>query len=292
MQKESGNRKNSKLIAWNGIQLEIPGDWDTRVSGHCHLVFEKDFQPRVQIRWAKPASHTSRPPRKSLEQFAAQMGTVIAEDHFPLEVQQLKDKFGIVTCYQDKGGMIKGGICLCADCHTLVLFQLLSADQTLISEVIDCLSTLLCHNHQEETLWRIQDFSLTLPGSCILQDYTFAAGLTRLSFCHTDYFLQTCTLGPADVRLNQQTLQEILVTLTGTSDLKIATGKDQYSYEGERIPTIPKQILFRLRRDKPFIRAKIRHDIVKNRILTVVLSANRPISRSTTQKISQQYEII
>ena len=291
MQTRPGIRNKTKLIAWNGIQLQIPSDWDVRVSGNRHLVFEKDFQPQVQIRWEKSAPYTARNPQKRLTQFAAQMGSVIAEDYLPVEMQQLQDIFGMVTCYQEKSGMVKGGVCLCADCHTLVLFQLLSTDPALLGEVSDCLSTLMCHNHQE-TLWRIQDFSLTLPDSYILQNYTFGVGLTRLSFYNAHFLLQTCTLGPADARLTQQTLKEILSTLADTPDLAIAAGDDHYSCEGHRKPTIPRQILFRLRREKPFICAKIRHDIMKNRLLTVILSSNRPISLKTFQKTHQKYEII
>ena len=52
---------NSKLIAWNGIQLQIPVDWDARVSGQRHLVFEKDFQPQLQIRWENGRPHVQTP---------------------------------------------------------------------------------------------------------------------------------------------------------------------------------------------------------------------------------------
>jgi hypothetical protein len=286
-----GTDKNDRFIGWNGIHLLIPAAWDARVSGQRHLVFEKDFQPQLQIRWERSVHHTPRYLQERLSQFAGQRGSIIPEDRFPSELQQFRDNFGLVTCYQEESGMVKGGICLCADCHTLVLFQLLSADPALLEEVSICLTTISCHNHSE-ILWRIQDFSLAIPGSFILKNYTFGAGLTRLSFGSSDLFLQTCRLGPADTRLSRQSLVEILTTLTDASDLEIVTGEDDNSCEGHRSPTIPKQIFFRFRREKPFVRAKIWYDAVSNRLLAVVLSSNRPIPLTTTHKICSQYEIV
>ncbi len=293
--KPAGRGTGHRLIAWNGILLHIPHAWDARVSGQRHLIFEKDFQPQLQIRWEKSNHRTPRDLQKKLSQFSGQLGTAIQQDRFPEKLQRLKDIFGLVTCYQEESGMITGGLCLCADCHTLVLFQLLSADPALLEEVCDCLATLSCHTPSEgpsEILWRIQDFSITVPASFVLQNYTFGAGLTRLSFYSADLLLQTCTLGPADSRLSQQSLREILVTLTDSPNLEIAAGEDDNSCEGYRSPTIPKQVLFRLHREKPFISSKIWHDTVSNRILAVILSSNRPIPLTTTHKICRQYEIV
>lgn len=288
---QAGTGKDNRLIAWNGIRLSIPTAWDARISGQRHLVFEKDFQPQLQVRWEKLAHHTPRYLQKKLSQFAGQMGSIIPENILPTELERLRNSFSLVTCYQEESGLLKGGICLCPDCHTLVLFQLLSADPALLEEIYSSLTTISCHHHSE-ILWRIQDFSLALPVSFTLKDYTFGAGLTRLSFCSSDLFLQTCTLGPADTRLSRQPLVEIFNTLSGTPDLELVIGKDNTSCEGYRSPTIPKQIFFRLRREKPFIRAKIWHDTVNNRLLTVVLSSNRPIPQTTTHKICSQYEIV
>jgi hypothetical protein len=172
-----------------------------------------------------------------------------------------------------------------------VLFQILATDLDQVKEVNLCLSTLSCHR-QAENLWRIQNFTLNLPLKYTLQDYTFAAGLTRLSFLSSDLFLQTCTLGPADIRLSRQTLAEILIALTGTPQLQIVTGENGNSCEGFRNPDFTQQIFFRLRRKKPFIRAVIRYDIDTNRLLAVVLSANRPIAPMELYKITHHYEII
>jgi hypothetical protein len=283
--------KNKRLVAWNGVYIHIPADWDTRVSGPRHLVFEKDFQPQLQIRWEKSAHRSPSTLQEKLTHYAGRMGSIITEDNFPVELQQLKDTFDLLRCYRGESGMFEGGVFFCSERHTLVLFQLPFPDSPLLKEVGDCLATLSSHTHAE-TLWRIQDFSLTIPVSYLLKDYTFGAGLTRLSFCSSDLFLQTCKLGPADSRLDRQSLEEILITLTDAPGLKIITGRDGNSCEGHRNPTILNQVLFRLRREKPFIWARIWHDAASNRLLAVVFSSNRPIPPTTPHKIYGQYEII
>ena len=282
--------KARRLVGWNGLQLQIPADWDARVAGQRHLVFEKDFQPQLQIKWEHSVQQHPGYLQKKVSQIAGNGGTTIPEEELPGQFQQFSDNFAPVTCYRQGSETVKGGIFLCHDCYTLVLFQLLSDAPTLVHEAGDCLTSIICH-HNSERLWRIQDFSLTLPVSYSLKDYTFGAGLTRLSFCSSHLLLQTCTLGPADTRLSRQSLVEILTTLIATSDLELIFKKDDNSCEGHRSPTILKQIFLRLRREKPFIRTKIWHDATNNRLLAVVLSSNIPISPSTIHKICSKYEI-
>jgi hypothetical protein len=283
--------KEQRHIAWNGLRIDVPFAWDARVLGQRHLVFENDFQPQLQIRWEQPARHHPRALETGATRFAAQMGSIIPENRFPQALQQLKANFAKIICYENEAGMVTGGTCQCAGCHTVLLFQLLCDDRTLLTEAATCLSTILCHDNLEN-LWRIQDFSLSLPITFSLQDYTFGSGLTRLSFHSEDLCLQTGRIGPADTRLNRQSLAEILLTLTGTRELEMVAEEDGTSCTGNRNPSILRQIFFRLRREKPFISAKIRHDTGNNRLLAVVLSANRPIPLTATEDICRRYEII
>lgn len=284
--------KATRLIAWNGVQLHIPITWEARVSGLRHLVFEKDFQPQLQIRWEKPAQQNPDYLQKRSIHFAEQMGSIIPDKKLPPEFQQVKDIFGRITCYCNESGMLEGGILVCTDHHTLILFQIFSIESKHLTEVDNCLSKLSCRNQTEPwMLWRIQDFSLTLSNSYILQDYTFGAGLTRLSFFKPELFLQICKLGPADSRLHDQSLEKILIVLADTPDLELIPDESGDSFEGYRTPTIPQQVLLRLRRERPFIRAKIWHDAVNNRLLAVVLSSNRPIPPATLHEIYRQYAI-
>jgi hypothetical protein len=288
---QTGKNQQNSFIAWNGVSLYCPADWDLRVSGLRHLVFEKDFQPQLQIRWEKASKQTPNHLRERLTGLGGETISIIPENDLPTDWLKLKEKFASVSVYREESGAMGGGICFCRHCNTVVLFQLLSQDRTLPKEAGNCIATLSCHN-DHDILWRVQDFSLLTPEAFILQDYTFGAGLTRLSFINRHLYLQTCKLAPADTRLSLQSLAEILLALTGTTTLEIVTDEDNKHCTGYRRPSIARQILLRLRREKPFLLAKAWHDTESNRLLAVVLSSNRPIARTTADKLCKHYEIV
>lgn len=291
---QAGSDQDKRLIAWNGVRLYIPASWDCRVSGNEQLIFEKHFQPLVQIRWHNSQHHSPRAQENRAKKFVAQLGSVIPDREIPNKLQPLKNKFKEARFFQDKNRTVRGGVCLCSDGQTLLLFQLLVEDDSFLEEITGCLINFSFRDsqYQAEKLWRIQDFSLITPNYFTLQNYTFAAGLSRLSFAGRNLQLQTCRLGPADSHLIDQSLERILLTLTGSPELQVVFHENPATCRGERTPTIFRQLVFRLRREKPFISSKIWHDSLNNRLLAVVLSANRPIPLDTLEDICNNYEII
>ena len=280
-----------KRIVWNGLQLYVERTWEVRVAGPCHLVFEYDFQPLLQIRRQQSTSPSPRALDKRIHRWATELGAVRVIETLPVDLQVLAEHFDRVHCFCAADGVITGGVCLCPDCSKLILFHILATDPTLVTAVHAALGTLTCAA-QVENIWCIQDFSLHLPPGYTLIDYTFAAGLSRLSFSGSDHLLQTCSLGPADIRLQRQSLQEILITLSDTPQLQVKSGQNTNWCEGFSNPPLRQQIAMRLRRKKPFIQAAIRLDTDTNRLLAAVLSANRPLASTAADEILQHYEII
>lgn len=278
-----------RLIGWNGVIFHISNDWEVRVSGSQFLIFEKDFIPQLQLRWENGTPLSRKKLNQRLAEFAGPQNSSYEAQKIPSEWHILKKKFDTVYGYQRETNIWAGGVCICTQCNTLIHFQLLSEAPSLIQEVGDCLATLSCHDFAGN-LWQLQDFKLITPSSFKLKDFTFGAGLTRISFKNGEQLLHTCRLAQADSRLAHQQLGKILISLTGTPDLDLTT--DGNSCHGQRSPNITKQILLRLKREKPFHTAKIWHDGAANRLLTVALSSNRPISQQTLDSICRDYEIV
>lgn len=276
------------FIAWNGLQLEFPEEWDIRIGGHSSLIFEKEFQPQLQLRWERGGRSTISSAAKTLPTLISQFGTVMTAP--PPAWRHLQQTFDHITCYQGENGDIGGGACICPTCYKVISFQLLNSGPEVEAHTADCLASLSCHPDQQN-LWRLQDFSLVTPPAFTLTDYTFGAGLTRLSFGKDGLVLHTCRIAAADDRLSNQTLKEILLTLTDVQDLDI-THNDDFVCQGHRQPSIPRQILLRMRRESPFLWAKIWHDSGNNRLLAVVLLAKRPIPEKTAAMICENYEIV
>jgi len=290
-------------IAWNGIRLSIPGHWEARVAAPCHLIFEADFQPLLQLRWYQPSGQSGKSPAESqrLAAALARQGETIGPQSVSNEAsewadpwRQLESKFQVLAFSPGRERTPSGGAFSCPHCHTLFHFQTFPDKMAMGSmgkAIAEVLAALSCHDHDED-LYRIQDFSLGLPPGFHLADYSFAPGLTRLSFSAGKLRLQTARLAPADERLKQQSLAEILLAQTGVADLQIRETGERNSCEGFRDPGIFRRLLLRLRRDRPFVRARIGHDPSHNRLLSLILSGSRPLPVGLLSEIADNYAIV
>lgn len=287
---QAGGDKHTKMIGWNGVRIVIPARWETLVNAPCHLVFEDEFLPILQLRW-----DTIRKSPKDLLQitaaFAERAETIIPAGELTPEWRLLEARFQILACSGDKEGTPTGGLFCCPHCHTLFQFQVFPNHTPVATLVSDCLATLSCHGHAE-ALWRIQDFSLITPQPFCFTDCSFMAGLTRLSFRAGHLTLDTCTLAPADVRLSRQSLAEMLLALTATPDLEIQETDNHQSIEGFRSPGLAGRMLLRMRRCKPYVRARIWHDLPHNRLLALVLTGSRPIPDDILPTLAGSYAIV
>lgn len=153
------------------------------------------------------------------------------------------------------------------------------------------MATLTCHG-TPNILWQIQDFSLTTPTPYTLTDYTFKAGLTRLSFEGDNYNMQICRLAQASHHLNSGSLENLLFTLVGTRQLELELSPDQQTCMGSRSPSVTKQILFRMKKEKPFIETKIWRVPEHDRILACVASSTRPISFDDVSLCYETFKIV
>lgn len=283
---------STQKVCWNGIQVDVPASWETIVSGHRHLLFEDDFTPQFQFRWEKAGPLKE----KDIERRASHLwdktatirtGTTVIPpggDSF----NDLKN-FSFFKMYYNPDGSPAGGICYCNSCTTIVIFQLLTTDRKPQQIIEKVLQSIVCHG-MEQTSWCLQDFSLILPGTLTLENYTFRAGLTRLGFTGPDYTLQACKLAPADHHLREHSLTEILLSLTGTDNLKINV--DMTSCEGHRKPTIGQQLLYRLKRQSPFISSRIWYETQRNKLLAIVIFSKAVIEEGILMEHCSNYGII
>jgi len=286
-------KETSRQIGWNGIRLAVPCSWETHVGGRNHLIFEKDFSPVLEIRWQAAEKKKSTNARSVFRQIRKTDST-LEEKKLPREWFFLTEKYH-VTCYGKKSEpSFDTAVCICNRCQTVLFFQLNGRQPKKTSQLLtESMRSLSCPcSEGDQSFWSIQDFQLQLASNYILSDYSLAAGLSRISFRRGRLLVHTCKLAPADSRLSRQSAGEILKSLADVEDLQLQHNEDKMICRGYRKPTIIRQVLLRLQRKKPFVRAEIRHDALHNRLLAVVLESIRPIPSETCQAISKNYEII
>ncbi|PHR27099.1 MAG: hypothetical protein COA36_10040 [Desulfotalea sp.] len=282
---------NQVTIGWNGIRLAVPAHWETIVSGPSHLIFEDDFNPVFQIRWKKIGPLSPQKWQEKCDLWWQQLGVAASTVKLPSELNKLTDKFSHTRYYQGKQAMESGGICYCDHCETLFFFQQLSADSNLWKMTEDLLCQLSCHG-ATDTLWQIQDFSLTTPGQYSLTGYTFKTGLTRLSFSAANYDLHICRLAQASNRLSTQSLEDIHLGLAGTKDLQLDENKNKTLSCGTRAPSLTRQLLLRLRREKPFIESRLWLLEDSDRLLACIAYSKRPIPTNDLNLCYETFKIV
>lgn len=278
-------------VGWNGIRIQAPAQWETIVADNHHLIFEEDFDPVFQIRWKNIGRLHPAKWKEKCDQWWQQLGVISKAIPLPQELTHLTDKFTHTRYYRGKQPMESGGLCYCSHCQTLFFFQQLDGKSSMWKKTAEVLSTLTCHG-VPNTLWQIQDFSLTTPITYTLTDYTFRAGLSRLSFKNENCNVQICRLAQASHRLSSQSLKNILFTLADTRELELEFNQEQQACTGIRSPSITRQILLRMKKEKPFIESKIWIAPKHDRILACVASSTRPIPSDEVHSCYETLKIV
>jgi len=278
-------------IGWNGLRLTSPRDWEVIVSNPEHLLFEEDFEPVLQIRWKNIGVLTEKSWSKKSREWWDNLDLTSREAALPLELQALNDIFTHVRYFRGKGPMESGGVCYCSHCNTVIIFQQLSGTSSRLTKLSQTLTSICCHGF-DETLWQIQDFSLKTPLGVQLTDYSFKAGLSRLSFSANNYSLQICRLGQATTRLATESLKNSLLTLAGTRELQVEMSSGDTQCHASRCPGLGKQVLLRMRKEKPFMEARIWKVVEHDRLLACVFSSTRPLLENDMSYCYETFKII
>lgn len=283
--------ENGAVIGWNGLRLTVPNQWETIVSGHKHLIFEDDFKPVFQLRWKNIGALSPAQWHEKSDLWWQQLGVTSGAVKLPTALEPLLGKFTNIRYFSGKQPGANGGICYCGHCQTLLIFQHLGAENSIRQKTAKVLSTVFCHGFNHK-LWQIQDFTFTAPPQYNLTDYTFKAGLTRLSFSADNFRLQLCRLAQAAGRLNAQSLEDILFTLTDTRELQLELSSDKKTCRGTRCPSLTKQILFRLKKETPFIDSRLWLVEEHDRLLACVVSSRRPLPTSVLSSCYESFKIV
>ena len=283
-----------RILAWNGIRLRVPDDYEEIVHGPYHISIESDFKPVLELRWERqhagdPRQQLTRIRASCMEQdrnlsscahppFAASVFSAEGEVAW-LESSSIDAPFLVIR--------------QCRHCHTTLLGQLFVQSERQKEFAAALLDSFTCHDDASKSLWAIQDFRLTLPKTYRLSGSNFAAGYTRLAFEAGPIHLETCRLATAAERLKGRDLAELLQALHPNlqeSSLHWNTAGNQLWSWTE--PSLARQIVNRIRRQKPFCHGTIRHYPEADRILAMICESSRPIDQQEFSTIFATYEIV
>lgn len=266
-----------KKIGWNSISMVIPASWEFRVAGKKHLVFEDDFTPLLQLEW-ELGSHQQELAKFSLPQDQNDPGGFTPDQDTGWE--QLTENFLCQPINRNATSALEG-LLQCKTCATTFHFQLLRKSPETEALSIEALRSLRCHSHENGIPWTLLDTTFLLPGNAVLQQYGFKAGLCWASCQQDGNIIQIARLAPAERRLAEASVEDILRELSGTDSLLADISPSADLTMLYRAPGLLGQIKYRMRRQLPFVQCVLQHQHEKNLLKACLLFSKAPVLQQT-----------
>jgi hypothetical protein len=279
-----------RAIGWNGLTLSCPKKWEAIVSGKRHLLFEEDFTPIFELRWQNNDSN-----KKSSDSILRRLQketNLYRQGEISTAWRQLEKVYEIIPLAAEESNEQKGALLTCRHCGTSLLLYFFHAHAMQNPDLQQVISSLSCHDLKgKDTLWAIQDFRILLPHRYQFSGYSFAAGLTRLTFLNSGLTMHLCRLAQASRRLQTTPLSDLMVLLSG-----FPVPKEEITHQAQSVyhsnqPSIFRQILMRLKHKPPFHRMILRHHPEYDRLSGLFFEDKKPIPEDQANSILSSYEI-
>lgn len=275
-------RPPSKTIAWNGLEFTVPKDWEAVVTGKQQLLFEHDLEPELELKWQK---HHARSLEQARDKVIKQLSREFGQPDTITAHSELTAKYLILQfTWQENNFTVF--FLFCPDCHTGILVRPYAST----TDILQLQASLHCHSTAQIHRWAVQDFSFSLPDSCLLDSYTFAMGFSRISFKEAKSTIHLCRMRPASTHLRDENIDTLLKKLTGCTLPSSQLSQCEDYIELKTCPSITAQLKMRLKRQKPFIYGRLWHHKPSDKLLGFTIEDIKPPSASRIEQIYNSHE--
>lgn len=285
-----------KAIAWNGLSLAVPGDWEPGRIGRRHLLFESESGPAMEIKWDTVKGRFCR--RRQLEELARRIGRTLSTfQKKPLSDECRKSLSGYdVEGFQWDAASerAEGLLIFCPICRTASLVRFFDRPGSAAFNPIAyrILASFRDHRSDRRVSWALYDIIAWLPDAFVLERHRFEAGRFMLEFSSRPWRLILYRWAPAEVLLQKRSLADFAQMIDGSKGLafNFLTFAGHAGIEG-RDPA-PAGWAARLKTRlgmTSFRRLRLWHIAERNRILGVRLEGRRPIGDSEMCELSDAY---
>ena len=289
-------------VAWNGVRLEVPANWEIGEIGRQHLFLETIDGPKLEIKWGPVKGRFS--PRAQLKRLAASQGRKLRKDlhevALPTAWAQVLSRFESVGFLWRSGtGTIGGrGIVLyCPACRQATLLQFYRAPfDRPIPYATRLLASFVDHTNRPLSTWAVFDVHMKIPAEYVLKAFRFETGFYELAFSSRASKLTLQRWSPADVLLGHDGLsgfERKYLAYSTKRPVKFKTrSTDIVEVEDRQPKAILQRLIHHLRRQPLYIRERLWHEADKNRILGVRLEGREPIDSQHLHSICTSYGTI
>lgn len=236
------------LIAWHGISLTVPEDWNIGAIGgdlkEGYLRLDGSDMPRVEIKWAKVGSgHVDIPGLVEKYLRDLQKGkknqTKVQRDVQLTGRRKARHKSGL-ECFgwqSETQGM--GAAWYCPDCEKTVIVQVMGTlDEPLAKLAEPVIQDLEDHPLDDWLTWSTYGFTCQTPERFKLGGQKLMAGLIELDLACENERLHVARWGMANVALRNTTLKEWGQKELGKRLKKFLVDLDVNEYRGHERLTL------------------------------------------------------
>jgi hypothetical protein len=287
-------------VAWNGVRLDVPANWEIGEIGRRHLFLETVDGPQLEIKWGPVKGRFS--PRAQLKRLAAsqrrKLRKDLREESLPTAWARSLSRYESIGFLWRSGTIGGRGIVLyCPHCRQATLLQFYQAPfNRPLPYATRLLASFVDHTDRPLLTWAVFDIRTKIPVEYLLKAFRFEAGFYELAFSSRTAMLTLQRWSPADVLLREDGLAGFERKFLAYSTKRSMIFKTRSSDTLEVADSLPKGILQRLkgrlRRQPLYSRARLWHEADKNRILGVQIEGRSPIESQHLHSICTNYGTI
>ncbi len=210
------SRKQWRQIAWDGLTLEVPADWEPTVILRDYLLFESDSAPACEIKWRQGGA--SFAPDRILNRFRRTLGrdAAISGWALPDTWQQRCPSLTVSGFRLTQAGRQNVGILIfCPACRRTTLLRFYDEPERIAKTACHILASLADHSPEETQPWSIFDIRALLPTGTKPVSHEFLPGRFTLCFNWKGTTVTLYRFRPAAAILQKQGLAELGRSLGG-----------------------------------------------------------------------------
>jgi len=292
-----------KTVAWNGVSLRVPSNWEVSSLATSYVQLDDATMPVLELKWQSVKGHFSHKNylKKLAQQSKTSPGLNFKEVPTPEQWQEALPSFTVrsfVWQTSQIGG--EGVILYCPDCRTASLLQFYQKKGRDDSATqFEVLRSFQDHCEDGIVTWSLFGLSALIPKRFELVDHRFQPGHYRLEFqCRMEH-LYLNRWGPADLLIKEGgLLQWFEKSCRELHWCKSATIR-QYTYKGcsalygqsKGSNTTIKNLWARITRRQPNSWIRIWHLSSPNQILGVASLGLNPPDECVLEEICRNYDM-
>lgn len=293
-----------KLVAWNGVSMRVPAQWEVGSLGTSYLQLEDEMGPVLELKWQQLKRFFSHKAHlKKLARLSSSTpGLDFEVTHLPDEWQHPLRHFEARSFkWQGQEVSGKGAILYCSNCAKATLLQFYQKggrDDSLVP--VEVLQTFRDHSEDGMVIWALFGLRALTPQRFGLVRFRFHPGHYQLEFKCRQEHITLSRWGPADVLLKEGDLLDWFGKNCGEFDRSNMALLRKFSYNGnpairgqsQRLDTTATRIWAKITRKLPHVWVRVWHLSSQNQILGVVARGLKGLDESMLEEICTNYEMV